>query len=142
MATAEKDSDEDAIGRFVEVTGIAQVVEIDGTRLDPYFRRAVPAKRRRRAARRQYARSNQPGRPAHGAASPGCPSPSSGGTATRSGCSSELEQALAALSDLSAKVIGQTIFALTTGAVAPDYELPASGRTHERDKHETKGRRQ
>ena len=55
---------------------------------------------------------------------------------------SELEQALAALSDLSAKVIGQTIYALTTGAVAPEYELPAAGRAQERDKHEMKGRRQ
>ena len=52
VATSEKDSDEDAIGRFVEVTGIAQVVEIDGSPARPVLRRAVPAKRRRRAARR------------------------------------------------------------------------------------------
>ena len=55
---------------------------------------------------------------------------------------SELEQALTQLSDLSAKVIAQTIYALTTGAVAPDYELPASRRTQEREKHEMKERRQ
>jgi hypothetical protein len=34
----------------------------------------------------------------------------------------DLEQALAALSDLSAKVIEQTIHSLTTGAIAPEHE--------------------
>ena len=41
---------------------------------------------------------------------------------------SELGQTLTQLSDLSAKVIEQTISALTSGAVAPEFELPAKGR--------------
>ena len=54
----------------------------------------------------------------------------------------ELELALARLSEFSAKVIDQTIYALTTGAVAPDYELPATDRDRRAGKHEMKGRRQ
>jgi hypothetical protein len=43
----------------------------------------------------------------------------------------ELEQALTALSDLSTKVIEQTIYSLTTGAIAAGHEL--------RDEMTTKG---
>lgn len=141
VATAEKDGDEDAIGRFVEVTGIAQVVEIDGARLDPYFVAlflrsdvaALPVANTLGAINRDDLRRCR---------IPRLPLAEQRRYGEAFQLLSELEQALAALSELSAKVIGQTIFALTTGAVAPEYELPASGRTHERDKHETKGRRQ
>ena len=141
VATTEKDSDMDAIGRVAEVTGIAQVVEIDSTRLDPYYVAlllrsdvaALPVAntlgainrddlRRCRIVRLPLAEQRRYGEAFRRL--------------------SELEQALVALSDLSAKVIGQTIYALTTGAVAPDYELPATSRVDERDKHETKGQRQ
>jgi predicted DNA-binding transcriptional regulator AlpA len=139
VATAEKDSDEDAIGRFVEVTGIAQVVEIDGSRLDPYFVAlflrsdvgALPVANTLGAINRDDLRRCR---------IPRLPLAEQRryGDAFRRLC--ELEQALAALSDLSAKVIGQTTYALTTGAVTPEYELPATGRADERDKHEVKGR--
>jgi len=141
VATAEKDQDEDAIGRFVEVSGIAQVVEIDDTRLNPYFVAlflrsdvaALPVAntlgainrddlRRCRIPRLPLAEQRQYG------------------DAFRR--LSELEQALTALSDLSVKVIGQTVYALTTGAVAPEYELPATSRAHGRDKDHMKGQRQ
>lgn len=141
VATAETDSDEDAIGRFVEVTGIAQVVEIDGTRLDPYFVAlflrsdvaALPVANTLGAINRDDLRRCR---------IPRLPLTEQRRYGAAFRLLSELEQALGALSDLSARVIGQTILALTTGAVAPEYELPAAGRTHERDKHETKGRRQ
>ena len=141
VATAEKDSDEDAIGRFVEVSGIAQVVEIDGTRLDPYFVAlflrsdvaALPVANTLGAINRDDLRRCR---------IPRLPLAEQRRYGDAFRRLSELEQALAALSDLSAKVIGQTIYALTSDAVAPDYELPAAGRAHERDKHEMKGRRQ
>ena len=141
VATSEKDSDEDAIGRFVEVTGIAQVVEIDGSRLDPYFVAlflrsdvgALPVANTLGAINRDDLRRCR---------IPRLPLAEQRRYGDAFRRLSELEQALAALSDLSAKVIGQTIYALTTGAVAPEYELPAAGRAQERDKHEMKGRRQ
>ena len=141
VATAEKDSDEDAIGRFVEVAGIAQVVEIDGTRLDPYFVAlflrsdvaALPAANTLGAINRDDLRRCR---------IPRLPLAEQRRYGDAFRRLSELEQALAALSDLSAKVIAQTICALTSGAVAPDYELPAAGRAQEREKHEMKGRRQ
>ena len=141
VATAEKASDDDAIGRFVEVSGIAQVVEIDGTRLDPYFVAlflrsdvaALPVANTLGAINRDDLRRCRIPR------LPLAEQRRHGDAFRRL---SELEQALAALSDLSAKVIGETIYALTTGAVAPEYELPAAGRMQERDKHEMKGRRQ
>ncbi len=132
VATAEKASDEDAIGRFVEVSGIAQVVEIDCTQLDPYFVAlflrsdvaALPVANTLGAINRDDLRR--------------CRIPRMSlaeqrryGEAFRR--LSELEQALAALSDLSAKVIGEMIYALTAGAVAPEYELPAASRVHKRD---------
>jgi predicted DNA-binding transcriptional regulator AlpA len=141
VATAEKDSDEDAIGRFVEVSGIAQVVEIDGARLDPYFVAlflrsdvgALPVANTLGAINRDdLRRCRIPRLPLAGQRRYG--------DAFRR--LSELEQALAALSDLSARVIGQTIHALTAGAVAPDYELPAAGRADERDSNEMKERGQ
>ena len=141
VATAEKASDEDAIGRFVEVSGIAQVVEIDCTQLDPYFVAlflrsdvaALPVANTLGAINRDdLRRCRIPRMP--------LAEQRRYGEAFRR--LSELEQALAALSDLSAKVIGETIYALTTGAVAPEYELPAASRVQERDKHEMKGRGQ
>jgi N-6 DNA Methylase len=141
VATAEKDSDEDAIGRFVEVPGIAQVVEIDGTRLDPYFVAlflrsdvaSLPVANTLGAINRDDLRRCRIPRLA-------LAEQRRYGAAFR--LLSELEQALDALSDLSAKVIDQTIYALIAGAVAPDHELPAAGRVQEREKHEMKGRRQ
>jgi hypothetical protein len=44
-----------------------------------------------------------------------------------------LEQALAALSDLSAKVIEQTMYSLTTGAIAPEREPQGEMTTNGRD---------
>jgi len=141
VATAEKDGDEDAIGRFVEVSGIAQVVEIDDTRLDPHFVAlflrsdvaALPVANTLGAINRDdLRRCRIPRQP--------LTEQRRYGEAFRR--LSELEQALTALSDLSGRVIGQTIDALTTGTVAPEYELPVASRAQERDKHEMKGRRQ
>jgi hypothetical protein len=141
VATAEKTSDEDAIGQFVEVSGIAQVVEIDGTRLDPYFVAlflrsdvaALPVANTLGAINRDDLRRCR---------IPRLPLTEQRRYGEAFRRLSELEQALAALSDLSAEVIGETIYALTTGAVAPEYELPAASRVQERDKHEMKGRGQ
>lgn len=141
VATAEKDRDEDAIGRFVEVSGIAQVVEIDESRLDPYFIAlflrsdvaALPVANTLGAINRDDLRRCR---------IPRLPLADQRRYGDAFRRLSELEQALAALSDLSTKVIDQTIYALTTGEVAPEYESPAQGRGHERDKHETKGQRQ
>jgi len=138
VATVEKVSD-DAIGRLVEVSGIAQVVEIDGARLDPYFVAlflrsdvaALPVANTLGAVNRDDLRRCR---------IPRLPliEQRRYGEAFRR--LSELEQALAALSDLSAKVIDETIDALTTGAVAPEYELPAAGRIQEQGEYEMKGR--
>ena len=141
VATAEKASDEDAIERFVEVSGIAQVVEIDGTRLDPYFIAlflrsdvaALPVANTLGAINRDDLRRCR---------IPRLPLAEQRRYGEAFRRLSELEQALATLSDLSAKVIGETIYALTTGAVAPEYELPAASRVQDRDKHEMKGRGQ
>ena len=141
VATAEKARDEDAIGRFVEVSGIAQVVEIDGTRLDPYFVAlflrndvaTLPVANTLGAINRDDLRRCR---------IPRLPLAEQRRYGEAFRRLSQLEQALAALSDLSAKVIGETIYALTTGAVAPEYELPAASRVQERDQHEMKGRGQ
>ena len=137
VATAEKTSD-DAIGRFVEVSGIAQVVEIDSTRLDPYFVAlflrsdvaALPVANTLGAINRDDLRRCR---------IPRLPLAEQRRYGEAFRRLNELEQALAALSDLSAKVIGETIYALTTDAVAPEYELPAASRVQERDEHEMKG---
>lgn len=108
-------------------TGVAQVIEIDESRLDSHFvalflREAVAALpvantlgainrddlRRCRVPRMPLAEQRKYG------------------NAFRR--LTEIEQALAKLSALSAKVIEQTTYALTTGAVAPEYELPAASR--------------
>jgi hypothetical protein len=141
VATAEKDGDEDAIGRFVEVSGIAQVVEIDGTRLDPYFVAlflrsdvsALPVANTLGAVNRDDLRRCR---------IPRLPLAEQRRYGDAFRRLSELEQALTALSDLSARVIGQTVYALTTGAVAPEYKLPAAGRVYGQGKHEMKGQRQ
>ena len=141
VATAVKDGDDDEMGQFVDVPGIAQVVEIDGTRLDPYFVAlflrsdvaSLPVANTLGAINRDDLRRCR---------IPRLPLAEQRRYGAAFRLLSELEQALAALSDLSAKVIGQTINALTTGAVAPDHELPAAGRVQEREKHEMKGRRQ
>ncbi len=141
VATAVKDGDDDEMGQFVDVPGIAQVVEIDGTRLDSYFVAlflrsdvaSLPAANTLGAINRDDLRRCR---------IPRLPLAEQRRYGAAFRLLSELEQALAALSDLSAKVIGQTINALTTGAVAPDHELPAAGRVQEREKHEMKGRRQ
>lgn len=139
VAAVEKVDDEDAIGRFVEVSGIAQVVEIDSTRLDPYFVAlflrsdvaALPVANTLGAVNRDDLRRCR---------IPRLPLAEQRRYGEAFRRLSELEQALAALSDLSTKVIEETIYALTTGAVAPEYELPAASRVQERDEHEMKRR--
>jgi N-6 DNA Methylase len=141
VATAIKASDADEMGQFVDVPGIAQVVEIDGTRLDPYFVSlflrsdvaSLPVANTLGAINRDDLRRCR---------IPRLPLAEQRRYGEAFRLLSELEQALAALSDLSAKVIDQTIYALISGAVAPDHELPAAGRVQEREKHEMKGRRQ
>lgn len=138
VATAEKASDDDAIGRFVEVSGIAQVVEIDGTRLDPYFVAlflrsdvaALPVANTLGAVNRDDLRRCR---------IPRLPLAEQRRYGEAFRRLSELEQALAALSDLSAKVIGETIYALTTGAAAPEYQTSGASRAQERDEYEMKG---
>lgn len=141
VAAAEKERDQDAIGRFVEVSGIAQVVEIDGSRLDPHFVAlflrsdvaALPVANTLGAINRDDLRRCR---------IPQLPLAEQRRYGDAFRWLSELEQALAALSDLSARVIGQTVHALATGAVAPEYELPAASRAQGRDKDDMEGRRQ
>jgi SAM-dependent methyltransferase len=104
-------------------TGVAQVVEIDPARLDPSFvalflrgdAATLPVANTLGAINRDdLRRCRIPRMPlaqqrAYGAAFAHL---------------TELEQALARLSDLSARVIEQTIDSLTTGAVAPEYVVP------------------
>lgn len=141
VATVVRKADNDEIGHLVEVTGIAQVIEIDESRLDSYFVAlflredvaALPVANTLGAINRDdLRRCRIPRMP--------LPEQRKYGEAFRR--LSEIEQALARLSALSTKAIEQTIYALTTGAVVPDYELPAAGRVGERDKHELKGRQQ
>lgn len=119
-------SDDDEIGHLVEVPGIAQVIEIDPRRLDSHFVAlflredvaALPVANTLGAINRDDLRR--------------CRIPRLPLTEQRKyGAAfrqlTELEQALTRLSDLSARVIEQTIFALTTGSIGPDYELPAAG---------------
>ena len=141
VATVEKASNEDTFGRFVEVSGIAQVVEIDGTRLDPYFVAlflrsdvaALPVANTLGAVNRDDLRRCR---------IPRLPLAEQRRYGEAFRLLSDLEQALAGLSDLSAKVIGETIYALITGAVVPEYTLPAASRAQERDRHEMKGQGQ
>jgi hypothetical protein len=127
VATVEKDSDEDAIGQFVEVAGIAQIVEIDGSRLDPYFVAlflrsdvgALPVANTLGSINRDGLRRCR---------IPRLPLAEQRRYGDAFRCLGELEQALTALSDLSAKVIAQTISALTSGAVAPSMNFwPRAG---------------
>ena len=141
VAAAVKDSDDDEMGQFVDVPGIAQVVEIDGTRLDPHFVAlflrsdvaSLPVANTLGAINRDDLRRCR---------IPRLPLAEQRRYGAAFRLLSELEQALDALSDLSAKVIDQTIYALITGAVAPDHELPAAGRVQEREKHQMKERLQ
>lgn len=141
VATVIRKADDDEIGHLAEVTGIAQVIEIDESRLDSYFVAlflredvaGLPVANTLGAINRDdLRRCRIPRMP--------LPEQRRYGEAFRR--LSGIEQALARLSALSTKAIEQTIYALTTGAVTPDYELPAAGRVGERDKHELKGRRQ
>lgn len=109
-------------------TGVAQVVEVDATRIDPHFvalflrddvaalpvANTLGAINREDLRRCRIPRLPLAGQRKYGAAFQRL---------------TELEQALAKLSDLSARVIGQTIQALTTGAVAPEYDLPSAQAT-------------
>jgi N-6 DNA Methylase len=102
-------------------TGIAQVVEIDQTRLDPHFVAL-------------FLRSDVAGLPVAntlGAINrddlrrcriPRMPLAEQRRYGDAFRWLTELEQVLTALSDLSAKVIEQTIYSLTTGTIAPEYE--------------------
>lgn len=123
---------DDEIGQLVEVPGIAQVIEIDPGRLDPHFVAlflredvaALPVANTLGAINRDDLRRCR---------IPRLPliEQRKYGDAFRQ--LSELEQALTRLSDLSATVIEQTICALTSGAIAPEFELPALGRTAGQD---------
>lgn len=137
-------TDKDGSQRFAEVTGIAQVIEIDPGRLDPFFVAlflrgdvgALPIANTLGAINRDDLRRCR---------IPLMPLAQQRRYGDAFRLLTEIEQALAELSDLGAKVIDQTIYALTTGAVAPDYELPAAGRVQERgkrEKREKKERRQ
>lgn len=120
-------TEDDEIGQLVDVPGIAQVIEIDSGRLDPHFVAlflredvaALPVANTLGAINRDDLRRCR---------IPRLPliEQRKYGDAFRQ--LSELEQALTRLSDLSAKVIEQAISALTSGAIAPDFELPAMGR--------------
>jgi hypothetical protein len=125
-------TEDDEIGQLVEVPGIAQVIEIDSERLDPHFVAlflredvaALPVANTLGAINRDdLRRCRIPRLP--------LTEQREYGNAFRK--LSELEYALARLSDLSAKVIEQSIFALTSGAISPDLELPAEGRVAAQD---------
>lgn len=138
---AEAITDKDGSERFAEVTGIAQVIEIDPGRLDPHFVAlflrgdvgALPVANTLGAVNRDDLRRCR---------IPRMPLAQQRRYGDAFRLLTEIEQAMAELSDLGAKVIEQTIHALTTGAVAPDYELPAAGRVQKRGKREEKERRQ
>lgn len=138
VATAITAAD-DEIGHLVEVPGIAQVIEIDPRRLDSHFVAlflredvaALPVANTLGAINRDDLRR--------------CRIPRLPLTEQRKyGAAfrqlTELEQALTRLSDLSAKVIEQTIFAITTGSIAPDYQLPAAGAGNNAGQDEAKER--
>jgi N-6 DNA Methylase len=101
--------------------GIAQVVEIDQERLDPHFVAlflrgdvaALPVANTLGAINRDDLRRCR---------IPRMPLAEQRRYGDAFRWLTDLEQALAALSDLSAKVIEQTIHSLTTGAIAPEHE--------------------
>jgi hypothetical protein len=103
-------------------TGVSQVVEIDQARLDPYFVAlflrgdvaGLPVANTLGAINRDDLRRCR---------IPRMPLAEQRRYGDAFRWLTELGQALAALSDLSAKVIEQTIYSLTAGAIAPEYEL-------------------
>jgi hypothetical protein len=114
-------------------TGVSQVVEIDQARLDPYFVAlflrgdvaGLPVANTLGAINRDDLRRCR---------IPRMPLAEQRRYGDAFRWLTELEQALTALSGLSAKVIEQTIYSLTVGAIAPEYEL--------RDEKTMKGRDQ
>jgi len=110
-----------ATGTKADDTGVAQVVEIDETRLDPYFVAtflradvsALPVANTLGAVNRDDLRRCRIPRMTLG-------EQRRYGDAFRR--LQGLEAALIALADVSGKVIEQTIHGLTTGVLAPDYE--------------------
>lgn len=136
VTTVIKGAADDEIGHLAEVTGIAQVIEIDDKRLDPHFVAlflrediaALPVANTLGAINRDDLRRCR---------IPRIPLAEQRRYGHASRMLIELEQALAKLSDLSARVIEQTIYALTTGVVAPEYK-----RVTEQGKHDEKERRQ
>ena len=113
-------------------TGVAQVVEIDQARLDPYFVAlflrgdvaGLPVANTLGAINRDDLRRCR---------IPRMPLAEQRRYGDAFRWLTELGQALTALSDLSAKVIDQTIYSLTAGAVAPEYELQDEKTMKERD---------
>jgi hypothetical protein len=115
-------------------TGIAQVVEIDQARLDPYFVAlflrgdvaALPAANTLGAINRDDLRRCR---------IPRMPLAEQRRYGDAFRWLTELGQALSALSDLSAAVIEQTIDSLTSGAIAPEAEpanaVPSDEMTHD-----------
>lgn len=104
-------------------TGIAQVVIIDPTRIDPHFVAlflrsevaALPVANTLGAINRDDLRRCR---------IPRLPLADQRKYGQAFQLLTELEQALTKLSDISTKVVKQTIYALTTGAIAPEYDLP------------------
>lgn len=107
-------------------SGVAQVVEIDPTRLNPHFVAlflradvaALPVANTLGAINRDDLRRCR---------IPRMPLAEQRAYGSAFAHLTELEQALTRLSDLSATVIEQTIDSLTTGAVAPDYLTRSEG---------------
>jgi N-6 DNA Methylase len=109
-------------------TGIAQVVTIDSTRIDPYFVAlflrsevaALPVANTLGAINRDDLRRCR---------IPRLPLADQRRYGQAFQLLAELEQALTKLSDISTKVVEQAIYALITGAVAPEYDLPTAQAT-------------
>ncbi len=114
----------------VDVDGVAQVVEVDETRLDPYFVAtflrsdvgALPVTNTLGAVNRDDLRRCRIPR------MPLVEQRRYGGAFR---CLQELDAALKTLADVSGRVIEQTIHGLTTGVLAPDHAV-AEGETRTR----------
>ena len=109
-------------------SGIAQVVEIDPTRIDPHFVAlflrsevaALPVANTLGAISREDLRRCR---------IPRLPLPDQRKYGRAFQLLTELEQALTKLSDISTKIVEQTFYALIAGAVAPEYGLSTAQAT-------------
>lgn len=111
-----------ATGTPADENGVAQVVEIDGTRLDPHFvamflragAAALPVANTLGAVNREDLRRCR---------LPRVPLPEQRRYGAEFRRLVELEDALRSLADLSGKVIEQAIYGLTSGALAPERTM-------------------